>query len=105
MNSEDRKLHYVNFLKAFDHGTGKGCEHPPRPCGSPDPAESLEWLSPGRAAGRIRELVTSMDILHKVRPLPTLYPSSSLALIVKASYTVKRQQHIQLTSICFSYLQ
>eukprot|EP00063_Salmo_salar_P033739 XP_014008574.1 PREDICTED: EF-hand calcium-binding domain-containing protein 6 isoform X2 [Salmo salar] len=66
MDSEDRTLSYVDFLKAFDHVTGKGCEHPPRPCGSPDPAESLEWLSPERAAGRIRELVTaSMDILHK----------------------------------------
>lgn len=86
MDSEDRTLSYVDFLKAFDHVTGKGCEHPPRPCGSPDPAESLEWLSPERAAGRIRELVTaSMDILHKVRPLPTLYPSSSLALIVKTN--------------------
>ncbi|XP_064795000.1 EF-hand calcium-binding domain-containing protein 6 [Oncorhynchus masou masou] len=66
MDSEDRTLSYVDFLKAFDHVTGKGCEHPPRTCGSPDPAESLEWLSPERAAGRIRELVTaSMDILHK----------------------------------------
>ncbi|XP_029597910.1 EF-hand calcium-binding domain-containing protein 6 [Salmo trutta] len=66
MDSEDRTLSYVDFLKAFDHVTGKGCEHPPRPRGSPDPAESLEWLSPERAAGRIRELVTaSMDILHK----------------------------------------
>ncbi|XP_071242305.1 EF-hand calcium-binding domain-containing protein 6 [Salvelinus alpinus] len=66
MDSEDRTLSYVDFLKAFDHVTGKGCEHPPRPCGSPDPAESLEWLSPERAVGRIRELVTaSMDILHK----------------------------------------
>ncbi|KAK6314900.1 hypothetical protein J4Q44_G00144290 [Coregonus suidteri] len=66
MDSENRKLSYVDFLKAFDHETGKGCEHPPRPCGSPDPAESLEWLSPERAAGRIRELVTaSMDMLHK----------------------------------------
>ncbi|XP_055762000.1 EF-hand calcium-binding domain-containing protein 6 isoform X5 [Salvelinus fontinalis] len=66
MDSEDRTLSYVDFLKAFDHVTGKGREHPPRPCGSPDPAESLEWLSPERAVGRIRELVTaSMDILHK----------------------------------------